>query len=227
MNWNIFQRRSLKTRVTLTTLAIFLVGIWLLAFYASRMLREDMQRLLGEQQFSTVSYMAADINEELDNRLRVLEKIAAGVSPAMLGNAATLQTFLQQLLILQEPFNGGIIAYRLDGTAIAEVPLSAGRIGVNYMDIDTIAAALKDGKSTIGRPLMGKKLLTPVFGVTVPIRDTQGKVIGALAGVTDLSKSSFLDVVTDNRYGKSGGYFLVARQYRMVVTSTDLSLIHI
>ncbi len=39
--------RSLQVRVTLIMLAIFLLGIWSLAYYASRTLREDMQKLLG------------------------------------------------------------------------------------------------------------------------------------------------------------------------------------
>jgi hypothetical protein len=47
MNLNIFKLRSLKTRITIFTLAIFLLGIWSLAFFASRMLREDMERMLG------------------------------------------------------------------------------------------------------------------------------------------------------------------------------------
>ncbi|MBI5909388.1 MAG: PAS domain S-box protein, partial [Betaproteobacteria bacterium] len=225
MNSNIFQWRSLKTRVTLFTLAIFLIGIWSLAFYASRMLREDMQRLLGEQQFSTVSFIAADVNHEVNDRLRALETMAGIVSPAMLGNTAALQAFLEQQPIVQVLFNGGLIAYRLDGTAIADFPLSAGRIGINHMDRDFLVAALKEGKSTIGRPVMGRKLQSPVFPMAVPIRDTQGKVIGALSGVTDLGKPNFLDEITQGRYGKTGGYILVAPQQRLIVTASDKSRI--
>ena len=55
----IFQWRSLKTRITLSTLAIFLVGIWTLSFYASAVLRDDMTVLLGEQQVAAVSAAAA------------------------------------------------------------------------------------------------------------------------------------------------------------------------
>ena len=79
MIWNSFQRRSLKTRVTLFTLVIFVGSIWLLAFYTSRTLREDMQRLLGEQQFSTASIVAAQINDELVSRLSGLERIAEAI----------------------------------------------------------------------------------------------------------------------------------------------------
>ena len=66
MNLNIFQLKSLKTRVTLFTLVIFMVSIWSLAFYASRTLREDLERLLGAQQFSTATLMADSINHELN-----------------------------------------------------------------------------------------------------------------------------------------------------------------
>ncbi len=213
------------TRVTLFTLAIFLVGIWSLAFYASRMLREDMQRLLGEQQLSTVSFIAAEVNEQLDNRLRALEKVAASVSPAMLEDTAVLQTFLEQRPALQDLFNGGTFTTRLDGTATASLPLSAERFGVNYMDRDYVAATLNEGKATIGRPVIGKRLLAPVFVMAAPIRDAQGKVIGVLAGVTKLGMPNFLDKITKGSYGKTGAYLLAAPQHNLFVTASDKSRI--
>jgi hypothetical protein len=62
-------RRSLRTRVTLYTLAMFVVSLWALSFYASRMLRDDMQSVLGEQQSLTASLLAAEINQELEVRI--------------------------------------------------------------------------------------------------------------------------------------------------------------
>ncbi len=226
MHLKLFPWRSLKIRVTLFTLAIFLVSIWSLTFYVSRMLREDLQRLLGEQQFSTVSYMAAEINDALDQRLKALEKVAESVRPATLRDTATLQTLLEQRTTLLSLFNGGIAGLGPDGTVIADVPLSAGRIGVNYMDVDVSSAvALGQGKSAIGRPVMGKKLLAPVFVMVVPVRDTQGQVIGGLAGVVNLGRPSFLDKITQHRYGRTGGYLLIAPQYRLIVTASDKSRI--
>ena len=60
---NPFAPHSIKTRVTLFTLSIFVVSIWALSFYASHMLKADMQRVLGEQQRSTASFIAAGIND--------------------------------------------------------------------------------------------------------------------------------------------------------------------
>ena len=225
MNLQFLQLRSLKTRVTIFTLIIFVVSIWSLAFYATRTLRTDMERQLGEQQFSTVSIVAANINWGLDDRLRALEAVAGGVRPTLLGNPAALQILLEERLGLLQMFNGGTFVTGIDGTAIASIPISVGRIGVNYLDRDFIIAALKEGKPAIGKPAMGKLLKSPVFVMAVPIRDAQGKVIGALMGVTDLGQPGFLDKIAGNTYGKTGGYVLIERQSRLVVTATDRSRI--
>jgi PAS domain S-box-containing protein len=218
-------RQSLKTRITLTTLVIFIASLWSLSFYASRMLRGDMERLLGDQQYSTVSYMAAKVNDALDDRLQALQTAANAISPTMLGNPAAVQTLLEGRPLLQRLFSGGVLAHRHDGTAIVDVPRSTGRIGINYMDNDAVANALNDGRSTIGRSVMGRKLLAPVFAMAVPIRGPQGQVIGALMGVTDLGKVNFLDQIAGSQYGKTGGYMLVAPQHQLVVTASDKSRI--
>jgi diguanylate cyclase (GGDEF)-like protein/PAS domain S-box-containing protein len=225
MNLNIFQWHSLKTRVTLFTLLIFVIGIWSLAFYASRMLRADMERLLGEQQYTAVSFVADSVNQQIDERLKGLERIAATLSPSTLANSTALQSFLDGRVVLQLLFNRGLMAFRADGTATADTPTIASRTGVNYMDREHIAAALKEGKPGVSRPVLGKTGSGPFFTIVVPVRDAQGKVIGALAGVTDLGKPNFLDIIADSRYGKTGGYLLVAPQYRQIVTATDKSRI--
>jgi diguanylate cyclase (GGDEF)-like protein/PAS domain S-box-containing protein len=225
MNLPFFQLRLLKTRVTLFTLGVFIVTVCGLSFYVSRVLRNDMERVLGEQQFSSVSVLARQINDDLSERMQALETIARHVTPATLGNAAEMQTLLEQRPLLQLLFNGGAWVARADGTAIADVPRSANRVGTNYMSVDFVAAALKAGKAAIGRPVLGKKRQTPVVSMVVPIRDAQGRVIGVLAGVTDLDKPSFLEKIAQSQYGKTGGYLLIAPQHNIFVSATDKSRI--
>ena len=217
----IFQWQSLKTRVTVSTLAIFLTGIWSLAFFSSYTLQNDMERTLGEQQFSTVSVVASDINDELAERLKTLELIAAKITPTILGNAASTQKLLESQVSIKGLFNYGATVMRLDGIVIADVPISAGRLGVNYGDREWVVEAFRKEKSLIGKPAMGKKSNAPVFVMVAPIQDTHGKTIGAVLGVTDLSKPSFLSKITDNSYGKTGGYLLVAPKIRTIVFATD------
>jgi len=54
-----------------------------------------MEQTLGEQQFSTVSIIAAEINAELSDRLRALEQVAKHITPALLGDTAAMQTFIE------------------------------------------------------------------------------------------------------------------------------------
>ena len=217
--------RSLKTRVTLFTLAIFVTGIWSLSYYASRMLREDMQKLLGAQQLAAVEFMATDLNQELEDRFNILQKVAARITPSLLGDTAALQVFLEDRLILQGPFNSGTFATRLEGKVIASIPRTIDRVGVNYMDRDYMIAALAEGRANVGRPLMGKVLRAPIIVLAVPIREPQGRVIGALAGVVNLGLPNFLDKITVSNHGMAGTNSIVSREHRLVVTSSDKSRI--
>ncbi len=142
-----------------------------------------------------------------------------------MGNTAALQASLERDLVLQQQFNAGVWVADPDGNAIADVPRAANRLGINFMDRDFIMATLKDGQSTIGHPVIGKQVQTPVFATTVPIRDAQAQVIGAIVGVTNLGQPSFLYAVTQGTYGKRGGYMLVAPQHRLFVTATDATRI--
>ena len=217
--------QSLKTRIVFFSLTIFVISTWGLFLYASQILRKDMEQQLSEQQFSTVSLLSAQVNQDVLDRMATLEGIAKSIQPFMMSHAPSLQTFLEQRPYFLNQFNDGVMAYGPDGVAMATFPLSPERIGVNYLDRDYLIGALKEGEPTIGRPVIGKTLKTPIFLMAVPVRDSQGKVIGALSGVTNLGKPNFLDKITDHRYGKTGGYTLISPQHRLIVTATEKSRI--
>ena len=223
MNFRLFQWHSLKTRVTLITVVIFVVSLWSLTFYASRLLRTDLQRQLGEHQFMSVSVIADHLDEELVSRLQALQTIATELTPAVMRNRAGLQALLEGHPLLHQMFNGGVFVTDVDGTAIADVPLFAGRIGTNYMDRDSVAIPLHQGTPMFGRPAMGKKLGAPIFSISVPVRAEQGRVSGVLVGTINLGQPNFFDNVVGRSYGKSGGYYLIARQHRLFVTASDKS----
>ena len=223
MNSKFFFWQSLKTRVTLFTLAIFVVSIWAVSLYASRTMQDDMQRVLGEQQFATVSVVAADINAELGDHLRALERIAVDITPAIIGNPKALQALLVQRPVFQLLFNAGSYVTGLDGIVIAEFPASGKRIGLNFLN-DANSAYLVEalkGKSIVGAPFAGRVLKAPVVPMAAPIRDSQGQVIGALVGVINLGMPNFLERITQARYGRSGGYMLISPPKRLVVAATD------
>ena len=222
MNKPALQWRSLSTKITLAALGIFLAGIWSLSFYAGQILRKDMEARLGEQQFATVSLVASQVESELATRLHALEVVARAAAKGMQESGpGAMQGFLEERVTLQTLFNGGVLILDQDGTAVADYPSTAGRLGVNYIDSEVIAAALHEAKASIGKPVLGRKLKMPLFGLAVPLIDDQGRVIGALSAAVNLGIPGFLDQITESHYGKTGGYVLIARQQRLIVTATD------
>jgi PAS domain S-box-containing protein len=215
-----FRNWSLKARIALFTLAIFVTSFWALALYVSQFLQRDMQQLLTDQQFASVSLVASQINSDVEERMSSLQMIATSFTTASLADASALQADLEQRALTKRLFNRGIFVTDAAGIAIASSPVSAGRTGSNFMDKEHVVTALKEGKATIGRPTIGA-LGAPVIVMAVPIRDAQEIVIGALIGVTDLGEPNFLDKVADNRFGQTGGFVLVAPKYRQIITSGD------
>ena len=221
MDLNIFQSHSLKARVTLFSLTIFVLSIWALALFASRMLRADMQQQLGDQQLASVTGVAAGISHKLEERLVALDQVAERMDPALLRHDAALQEFLEAQPVFRGLFNAGVIVTTLDGTVSHAVPFAKERIGVNTLAVGAIAAALQQGRTTVGQPVMNKAMPAPLITMAAPIRNPQGQVIGALAGMINLTLPNLLDPISQGRYGKTGSYLLVARPARMVITNTD------
>ena len=216
-------RYSLKTRLLLSILVLFWVGLWSFSYYASQLLHKDMEALVGDQQFSTVSVVADNLNEAIKERIKSLETVASDIESSQLLHPERLQEYIARLPLLKNYFNAGVLIFQADGVAIADTHTSLGRIGTNFIDVETVADALRLDKSNVGGLLLGKKLQTPVIGMTAPIRDGAGRVIGALTGVIDLRNPNFLDHITKYDYGKTGGYILVSHKQRMIVTATDKS----
>jgi PAS domain S-box-containing protein len=209
----------------LFTLVIFSLSLWAYAYFAIFSLRTDLEELLGEQQRSTVALVAANIDQELRERMTALENIAADFEEEELQSPAALQDILERRPILPLLFNGGYYVTDDAGNAMASIPVAAGRIGLNFMSRSNVSAALGDGETVVGALTIGAVLRVPVFSIAVPIRDDREQIIGSLVGVINLSESNFLDLVVSPGYGRTGSYVIVDRQQRMIVTGTDKSRI--
>lgn len=212
---------SLKARITLLTLAIALFVFFSLMLSAGQILRPLLKELLAAQQFINVSLVADEINEGLVFRLKSLDKLAKRISPAALASGAVDQALLDKAFDDADLFNGGAIVIDAQGDILAEAPVSADRRGINIKDRDYFKSVMAQGKNVISPPLIGKKSQQPVVVMSVPVRDAQGRVVGVLAGMIDLSLPNFINRMTDNRYGQTGETFLVSPQTRTIVSTSD------
>lgn len=218
-----FQRHSIKAKVTLFTLAVFVFSLVSVSLYASHQLRADMKQELSKQQRSALSLLSEFVSQGLTTRLQALEKAAQRITPAIMKDPVALQAEISQRVILESLFNAGLVVLNHEGTAMAENSYFPGRLGTSYGDRDHVQLALQQNRASVGQLLTGRVSKKTGFGMSAPIRDAQGKAIGALTGYIDLGQPNFLDIIGQQQYGRTGGYLLVDPVQRRIIAATDKS----
>jgi two-component sensor histidine kinase len=219
-----FRVKSIKARVTIFMLGIFMASIWSLALYIGYIFRSDMRKSESGQQFSTVSLVAGSINEELKTRLDSLGRMAALIPPEIIGSEEATQKYFERFPILRSLFNAGNFIVPLNGRPDDSFPFSSKRIPISGLDRKFLSA-LVGGKSAISGPVGIDGRWYPIFVMAAPISDSRGRIPAALIGVTDLEKPNFLDIITKHTYGQTGVYMIVSPIPRIIFTASDKNLI--
>jgi diguanylate cyclase (GGDEF)-like protein len=215
----LFHPQSIKTRVTFFLMISFLISFWSFSFYASTLLRYDMQNILQTQQFSTASIVAKQLDQEIQTRLDALKNVANDASDAFLKGPDAMQAFLNERSTIKSLFNTALFVVDTKGLAIASVPIPLGITGGTYNERDYVQKALS-GKSAVGKVVIGKRLQKPTVSLAAPIFSKNKEPIGALVGTIGLGDSNF-DRVAQQGYGKEGNYFIVSAEHRLIITSSD------
>ncbi|WP_251140650.1 hybrid sensor histidine kinase/response regulator [Rhodoferax sp. U11-2br] len=205
-----------------------MIILWAVTLYSHNLVRQDTERLIGEQQFATAQLAANSINEAIKRQFVVLEAAAAEIATnSLLQKPDKLQEWLQRQSFLLGQFNGAIFVTGTAGIPLGAHPLLPEMLKTNLDDRDYLKAALQEGRRGIGKPTIGRVLKIHIVGFAVPIRDNAGAIIGAVAGVIDLDKPNFVDQIVQRGVGATGGFILISRRDKLCVTATDRSRIMI
>ena len=217
---------SLKLRLPLLIVVLFLGGLWALAGFANYQLRHDMRHQIERQQRSVAALAAQALEHTLQERQAILLRVARHFAPVLehapeqLNRPATDFRALRQpfgevlstpdstqlgLVVLQQLFNGGTFVTNAQGLALTSFPPHILRTGNDYGGESFIQAALA-GRSVVSAPFI--ETGTPVVVLAVPIWGSSGQPIGVLAGVLDLSRPNFLSHIEQQTYGEQGTFFI-------------------
>ena len=217
---------SLKLRLPLLIVVLFLGGLWALAGFANYQLRHDMRHQIERQQRSVAALAAQALEHTLQERQAILLRVARHFAPVLehapeqLNRPATDFRALRQpfgevlstpdstqlgLVVLQQLFNGGTFVTNAQGLALTSFPPHILRTGNDYGGESFIQAALA-GRSVVSAPFI--ETGTPVVVLAVPIWGSSGQPIGVLAGVLDLSRPNFLSRIEQQTYGEQGTFFI-------------------
>lgn len=222
---NILRSINLSTRVLLVVLALFVASIWGLAARVAAVLQTDLENVVSAHMSATVGYVAADIDTKLRLRIRLLNEIAASITPDILADPAKIQRLLDQRRVSSALFPNGLGVTNTEGIAIAEFPRSAGRLGGSFRDRDYFQEIMAGAKLAIGRPVTGHFAKRALVGIAVPLHDASGNVAGVLIGPVFPSDPNLFGLLEQTKIGNSGYLLVISLRDGVIVSATDKSQI--
>jgi PAS domain S-box-containing protein len=212
---------SLQNRLILLAGVSAIVGIWFLASLSSNAYQSDLEQQVLAQQSQTLSILAAEIDQEVEDRIKMLESTAARITPLMFTHPSAAQALLNDRHHMPQQFPGGYYLVNSDAVIVASVPTSLAQAGLAYQPDKAMLTQLREGKSVVSKAVYGKRLNSGVFGIASPVRDQQGNTIGALVGTMSLGQGSFLNRVTASSPNAVTRFRLVSPLYRQIIMATD------
>lgn len=190
-----------------------------------RVIRNGVQELVSTQQLSMAQYVAAHIDQSLQLRQRLLEKLAAEVPRPLLDQPGPLEDWLAQRHNFLPLFSLGLVLIPENGRgAIADYPKLPGRRQLDFNDRDWFRASRDSGRFYVGKPGVGRAAFQGVVNMSAPVKNEQGQTVAVLMGVTALNMPGFLDAIENNRIGKTGSFLLFSRRDQIIVTATEPEL---
>jgi diguanylate cyclase (GGDEF)-like protein len=211
--------QSLKSRVTLLTIGIVVVGFLTLASYAKGLLRDELILYTGAQQRSALKLLGAEVTRVLQDRLASLSVLATDLAPTQLQDTTGLNDFLRTRAFLDSQFNAGVSIWNAQGVLLAS--------NARYLDQSIgpqdLSRFLKSGEPGVGGIHMLTEPQTAAFALVFPVRNTAGEVVGAVAGSIRMDKPNFLTDLASHRYGKTGNFFVLEAAQRLIIATSDKS----
>jgi hypothetical protein len=120
---------SLLVRLVLFGLLLVILGGGTRYYFQARFLREDLTELVSSQQTAMAEAVAQDIDARIQDRLRLLERLARTLPPALLDQPDALQAWLGERYQLNPVFSLGVLVVDTHGRVLADYPKVAGRAG--------------------------------------------------------------------------------------------------
>jgi diguanylate cyclase (GGDEF)-like protein/PAS domain S-box-containing protein len=214
---------SLKTKCAGIVLLLFLASFWLLTYSVEKKLAQDMTNLLESHQFSTVSYIASDLDDKIRQRIELLEVNAAIITPELLGNPEKAREFLKSRFGLLALFKAGLTIVSREGSGVADYPIFPGRADASYTELEYYKEVLATGKTALGKPRLGRFSKQPGIAFASPIKDKSGQLVGLLVGFTFFSDPTLFGQVEHANVGKTGYITIDVPKYNLIATSSNPS----
>lgn len=217
--------RSIKIRIVALGVTLLMIGMLVRNFVALPLIQKHVYELVATQQMSMATYVARDIDNDIRERLSLIDRFASELPPALAGQPRQLQAWIEQRQRANPLFDGGLSVVRPDGNGLlADYSTSPGQRHLDFAATDWFRAAVRSTTPVTGRPSRDRISGNPTIVFAAPVRDGAGVVVAVLAGVAQIDAPGFLDHMQLARLGATGGFRLISPADHLVVASSDMAM---
>ncbi|WP_305603800.1 diguanylate cyclase domain-containing protein [Rhodoferax sp.] len=210
---------NLANKAALTAALLFVAGFLPLVYFSTVALERNLMALLANQQSASVRHMANDLEESMHLRIDALQDIANKLPVDKVLDRDAMASFLSSYVAIYRFYANGIVVIGRDGYGIADRPQVVGRGDGDFRELAYFQEVMKTGKTAIGKPGVSRFTREPSIGVAVPIKNSEGEMIGVMAGFLSLLDRQLFDQ-TDAKLGKSGTYTLVSSWDKVIIVGS-------
>jgi PAS domain S-box-containing protein len=211
---------SISTRITLITLLVCIVGGGLLAFSSLRFLAVELEERLASQQLSSATLIAAQVDSQLNTLSKHLEGVSAEIAEIGLNQTSSIQSHLNENPHLLALFGAGVFVVSADHQLLASLQKERPK-HLPVQIVQRISSVLDRTLSKVLDPFVDEQSGMMMTAIVVPIYSTNGRVLGAVAGLINIDAPSLFDYFSNMHYGETGYYVLVAPKSRRIIATTD------
>lgn len=213
---------SLKTRVVVFVISMFIVGVWALAGGATLALERDLTRLLSTNFEAAAKGVADDLDRDIRLNVDALNRLAAFLTPEVRANQIAQAQAINQFSDASAITFSAYFVVDSNGVIVGSFPVHVVSVGTSVKDSDYFRRVMEGGKLAIGAPVATLKAPRDVRDVGVPIavplHSAAGTTVGALVGISD---PKLLTQLEHHKLGETGWFLLVSPKERLILDATD------
>ena len=202
-------------------LLLSLGSIWLVTYLITSRLQDEFTKVLFNQQFSSVSYAALEVEEKTLLRFGHLEATARSITPQLLRDPDKLRSLLAGSTELHDLFGVSIGIFSSAGDNILRYPASLSQAGFTITDLEYFQEVMATGKRAIGKPRIGRVSQKPGVAFAVPVRQGAGPILGVLAGFSSILDPTLFGQFERATMGQSGWTEISDAKYRLIAAISD------
>ncbi len=203
---------SIKWRMVLVTAISFPLTLFAFGWLSLEHVR-DSSRIAADYQMSLTRRIAQELDAKLESSQDALEKLSRKIPPSVFRDPPLAKNWLDERSSIKDAFfDQGTFLFNAKGELVAaSSDIPAGKQQPEFKKWADLTVRLDEPLISppfrVNRTVEGHPQRVMIFLATAPISDSDGRIVGVLAGALDMNGERMLGSIGRMKLGNSGYFF--------------------